>query len=133
MLFTGSTLLAFAASKKFQYAITKIQKNQRETTGDDFCTAIEPQTDLDPALIHNITIHRGVVMNPFSHYDLEKPEFEAELKATVIAVEKLKSEIQNIKKNSSIDKLEKEVANLKTELAGKDKLIGELGAKLKAK
>ena len=32
-----------------------------------------------------------------------------------------------------LDKLEKEVAKLKTELAGKDKLIGELGAKLKAK
>ncbi len=108
-------------------------KNQKETTSEDFWTAIESQTDLDPALIHEITIHRGVVMNPFSHYDLEKPEFEAELKATVIAVEKLKNQIQNIKKNRSIDKLEKEVAKLKTELAGKDKLIGELGAKLKAK
>lgn len=72
-------------------------------------------------------------MNLFSHYDLEKPEFEAELKATVAAVEKLKNDIQNIKKNRSIDKLEKEVAKLKTEWAGKDKLIGELGEKLKAK
>jgi ABC-type oligopeptide transport system ATPase subunit len=108
-------------------------KNQKETTSEDFWTAIESRTDLDPALIHEITIHRGVVMNPFSHYDLEKPEFEAELKTTVIAVEELKSEIQNIKKNRSIDKLEKEVAKLKTELAGKDKLIGELGARLKAK
>jgi hypothetical protein len=107
------------------------KKNQKEVKSDAFWTAIESQTNLDPALIHEIAIHRGVVMNPFSHYDLEKPEFEAELKATVVAVEKLKNEIQNIKKNRSIDKLEKEVAKLKTELAGKDKLIGELGKKLR--
>lgn len=108
-------------------------KNHKETTSEDFWTAIESQTDLDPTLIHEITIHRGVVMNPFSHYDLEKPEFEAELKATIIAVERLKDEMKNVKKNKTIDKLEKEIASLNTEIAGKDKLIGELGAKLKSK
>lgn len=108
-------------------------KNQKETTSEDFWTAIESQTDLDPALIHDIKIHRGVVMNPFSHYDLEKPEFEAELKATVAAVEKLKNEIQNIKKTKTIDKLEKEIAKLTSAIAGKDNLIEDLGNKLKAK
>ena len=72
-------------------------------------------------------------MNPFSHYDLEKPEFEAELTATISAVEKLKDEIKNVKKNKSIDKLEKEIAKLTSEIAGKDKLIKDLGNKLKAK
>ena len=72
-------------------------------------------------------------MNPFSHYDLEKPEFEAELKATITAVEKLKDEIKNVKKNKSIDKLEKEIAKLTSEIAVKDKLIVDLGNKLKAK
>ena len=72
-------------------------------------------------------------MNPFSHYDLEKPEFEAELKATIKAVERLKDEMKNVKKNKTIDKLEKEIARLNTEIVGKDKLIGELGAKLKSK
>lgn len=109
------------------------KKNQKEVTSDDFWSAIESQTDLAPALIHDITIHRGVVMNPFSHYDLEKPEFEAELKATISAVEKLKDEIKNVKKNKSIDKLEKEIAKLTSEIAGKDKLIADLGNKLKAK
>jgi energy-coupling factor transporter ATP-binding protein EcfA2 len=108
-------------------------KNQKETTSEDFWTAIESQTDLNPALIHKISIHRGVVMNPFSHYDLEKPEFEAELTATISAVEKLKDEIKNVKKNKSIDKLEKEIAKLTSEIAGKDKLIKDLGNKLKAK
>ena len=28
-------------------------------------------------------------MNPFSHYDLEKPEFEQELKDTIESIEKL--------------------------------------------
>ena len=72
-------------------------------------------------------------MNPFSHYDLEKPEFEAELTATISAVEKLKDEIKNVKKNKSIDKHEKEIAKLTTEIASKDKLIKDLGNKLKAK
>jgi len=106
-------------------------KNQKETTSEDFWTAIESQTDLDQALIHEITIHRGVVMNPFSHYDLEKPEFEAELKATIVAIEKLKIEISHIKKNRSIEKLEKEVAKLKSVLEGKEKLIVDLRERLR--
>lgn len=108
-------------------------KITKETTSEDFWTAIESQTDLDQALIHDIAIHRGVVMNPFSHYDLEKPEFEAELKSTVTAVEMLKNEINNIKKTKSFDKLEKEILKLKSDLEGKDILIKTLGEKLKVK
>ncbi len=72
-------------------------------------------------------------MNPFSHYDLEKPEFEAELKATVAAVEKLKNEIKKIKKNKTIANLEKEIVKLTSAIARKDRLIEDLGNKLKAK
>ncbi|MDD3300088.1 MAG: AAA family ATPase [Bacteroidales bacterium] len=115
-------------------------KNQKETTSEDFWTAIESQTDLDPALIHEIKIHRGVVMNPFSHYDLEKPEFEAELKATITAVERLiaidpknlkKITIEQLKKE--IIELKKEPAELKTKLQEKEDLVRELGRKLKSK
>ena len=77
-------------------------------------------------MVKEIKIHRGVVMNPFSHYDLEKPEFEKELKDTIIAIEKLKAEIGNIKKDKSIDKLEKEVAKLNGEVAAKEKIIEDL-------
>jgi len=115
-------------------------KNQKETTSEDFWTAIESQTDLDQALIQEITIHRGVVMNPFSHYDLEKPEFEAELKATITAVEKLKAiDPKNLKKitieqlKKEIIELKKEPAELKTKLQEKEDLVRELGRKLKEK
>ena len=114
-------------------------KNQKETTSEDFWSAIESQTDLDPALIHEITIHRSVVMNPFSHYDLEKPEFEKELKETIIAVEKLKAiDPKNLSKTtieqlkSEILELKKEPDELKNKLQEKEKLVKELGLRLKA-
>ena len=72
-------------------------------------------------------------MNPFSHYDLEKPEFEKELKDTIDPVVKLKGMTSNIKKNRSIDKFEKEIIKLKSELAAKDKLIEDLSKGLKTK
>jgi energy-coupling factor transporter ATP-binding protein EcfA2 len=115
-------------------------KNQKETTSEDFWTAIESQTDLDPGLIHEITIHRGVVMNPFSHYNLEKPEFVKELEDTIKSIEKLKAidpkslkkiTIEQLKKE--IIELEKEPADLKIKLQEKEDLVRELGIKLKAK
>ncbi len=115
-------------------------KNQKETTSEDFWTAIESQTDLDPALIHDITIHRGVVMNPFSHYDLEKPEFVKELEDTIKSVEKLKAIDPKSLKKITIEQLKKEIfelkkepADLKIKLQEKEDLVRELGRKLKAK
>src|SRR5690606_33329890 len=109
------------------------KKNQKEVTSDDFWTAIELQTNLDPALIKEIKIHRGVVMNPFSHYDLEKPEFEKELKDTIASVEKLKAvDIKTLKK-TTFDQLSKEIDELKKKLTEKDNLVQTLNAKLKAK
>ena len=66
-------------------------RNQKEVLSDDFWRSIKEQTDIDQTLISEIEIHRGVVMNPFSHYDLEKPEFRQELVDTITAVEKLGS------------------------------------------
>lgn len=115
-------------------------KNQKETTSEDFWTAIESQTDLDPALIHEITIHRGVVMNPFSHYDLEKPEFVKELEDTIKSVEKLKAIDPKSFKKITIEQLKKEIielrkepTDLKIKLQEKEDLVRELGRKLKAK
>ncbi len=109
------------------------KKNQKEVTSDDFWTAIETQTDLDPLLIHEIKIHRGVVMNPFSHYDLEKPEFEKELKESIAAIEKLNSKIHIIKKTRSIDSLEKEIEALSVKIKSKDKTINSLRTRIKSK
>lgn len=109
------------------------KKNQKEVTSDDFWIAIETQTDLDKSLVHKIKINRGVVMNPFSHYDLEKPEFEKELKESISAIEKLNSKIQNIKKTKSIDSLEKQILTLNAKLKSKDKIINNLKTMAKSK
>lgn len=85
------------------------KKNQKDINTNDFWEAIESQTNIDPALVKEIKIHRGVVMNPFSHYDLEKPEFEKELKDTIASVEKLKAvDIKTLKK-TTFDQLSKEI------------------------
>lgn len=107
------------------------KKNQKEVTSDDFWTAIETQTNLNPDLIKEIKIHRGVVMNPFSHYDLEKPEFEQELKETIAIIEKLKEVKPDKLKKVTIDQLKKETEKLKQDLLEKEKLIRVLGSKLK--
>lgn len=116
-----------------QRILVTYKKNPKEVTSDDFWTAIESQTDLDSDLVKEIKIHRGVVMNPFSHYDLEKPEFEKELKDTIDSIEKLKAfEIKKLKK-TTFDQLSKEIDELNRKLTEKDSLVQTLNAKLKAK
>ena len=109
------------------------KKNQKEVTSDDFWTAIESQTNLDPSLVKEIVIHRGVGMNPFSHYDLEKPEFEKELSDTIAAVEKLKAVDAKKLTKETFEQVKNEVEELNIKLAAKEKLIVELGAKLNEK
>lgn len=109
------------------------KKNQKEVTSDDFWTAIESQTNLDPSLVKEIVIHRGVVMNPFSHYDLEKPEFEKELSDTIAAVEKLKAVDAKKLTKETFEQVKNEVEGLNIKLVAKEKLIVELGAKLNEK
>ena len=55
------------------------KKNAKEVKSDDFWLSIKNNLKIDVTLINKIETYRGVVMNPFSHYDLEKPEFKAEL------------------------------------------------------
>lgn len=69
--------------------VVEYNKNPKEIKSGDFWQSIKDQTNLDPVLIHEIEIHRGTVMNPFSHYDLQKPEFKQELVDTIAAVKKL--------------------------------------------
>lgn len=102
------------------------KKNQKEVTSEDFWKSIKSQTNTKTELVKEITIHRSLVMNPYSHHDLEKPEFEKELSDTIASVEKLKAEVGNIKKDKSIDMLEKEVARLNGEVGAKEKIIEEL-------
>lgn len=109
------------------------KKSQKDVTSEDFWGAIESQTNLDPTIIKEITIHRGVVMNPFSHYDLEKPEFEKELEQTIASIEKLQSQVNSIKKIKTLANLNDKIAKLESDLVEKQKVIDTLNAQLKVR
>ncbi len=101
---------------------------QKEFTTEDFWDSITKQTDINPLLAKTIEIHRGTVMNPFSHYDLERPEFTKELEDTILAVEKLgellvEANLKALRKKTFND-LVKEI--LKLELQLKNPVIGKI-------
>lgn len=111
------------------------KKNVKELTSEDYWLAITTQTNLDIGLIKELEIHRGTVMNPFSHYDLEKPEFEQELKDTIESIEKLitiinlpHTEPNFFKKDTTFDQLQNKIKSLENTISIKDKTIGDLRA-----
>lgn len=100
----------------------------KEYKSDDFWKIINRDTNVPDALKRKIETHRGTVMNPFSHYDLEKPEFRRELEATIEAVKELRDlhRSKQIKKQTEADKLKKEVKQLQKSLANRKKVIENL-------
>ncbi|RWY57532.1 AAA family ATPase [Mucilaginibacter gilvus] len=106
---------------------------QKDFKTEDFWEAITKQTDLDPALVKEIETHRSTVMNPFSHYDLEKPEFEKELTNTIVAIEKLKNiNIKDLNK-ITIDDLKKKAEDLEKKLIAKQIVTDRLRDIIKKK
>jgi len=104
------------------------KSRQKEFTTEDFWDSITNQTDINKELVKEIEIHRSTVMNPFSHYDMEHPEFTGELQNTIISVEKLgqllvKANFDNLKKKTFKD-LEKQIEKLEMQL--KKKEIGRI-------
>lgn len=75
----------------------KFDKNQSKISGEDFWSACKDKTKQDgrryvsEALRNNIETQRTLVMNPFVHYDLNKPTFRAELVTTIDLVKQLKT------------------------------------------
>jgi len=75
----------------------KFDKNQSKVSGEDFWNACKDKTKPDgtryvsEALKNNIETQRTLVMNPFVHYDLNKPTFRAELVVTIDLVKRLKT------------------------------------------
>lgn len=106
------------------------KSNQKKLKSDDFWTAIKEQTDIGEELVKEIEIHRGTVMNPFCHYDLEKPEFKKELEKTIEAVGKLKDLTRNktkaLNKTVTIKKLRDEIKKLEEKIKKKDKTIEQI-------
>jgi energy-coupling factor transporter ATP-binding protein EcfA2 len=109
------------------------KKNQKELKSDDFWSSIVEQSNIDAALVKEIEIHRGTVMNPFSHYDLEKPEFKTELENTIKSIEKLKSlDLKSLQK-ITIEDLKKRVDVLEHILDKKDQILKIVRSKLPPK
>ncbi|MBR07894.1 MAG: hypothetical protein CMP48_09415 [Rickettsiales bacterium] len=102
------------------------KKNQKELKSDDFWKSIKEQTDIDEEIIKEVEIHRGTVMNPFSHYDLEKPEFKKELENTIAAIEKLKTVKPREVKTKTFGDVTKELDKVFADATGKDKVIEKL-------
>ncbi len=81
----------------------KFNKNPGKVSSEDFWSAMKNKTYRDnngqeqryitEQLRDGIEIQRTLVMNPFVHYDIEKPEFRAELQRTIDLVELLKNEL----------------------------------------
>jgi len=75
----------------------KFDKNQSKISGEDFWSACKDKTKLDgtryvsEVLKNSIETQRTLVMNPFVHYDLNKPTFRAELVTTINLVKQLKT------------------------------------------
>jgi energy-coupling factor transporter ATP-binding protein EcfA2 len=75
----------------------KFNKNQSKISSEDFWSVTKDQTKRDDsryiseALRNNIETQRTLVMNPFVHYDLNKPTFRAELVTTIDLVKQLKT------------------------------------------
>ena len=75
----------------------KFDKNQSKISGEDFWSACKDKNQRDgsryisEALRNDIETQRTLVMNPFVHYDLNKPTFRAELVTTIDLVKQLKT------------------------------------------
>lgn len=72
----------------------------KDYTTQDFWTAVE--SDVQPATKATIEQYRGLVLNPFSHYNTEKHEVKTELAAAIQAVETLRSELDSLTANAGI-------------------------------
>jgi len=73
------------------------QKKSSRMPASDFWDAVKDKTQrngtrvLTEQLRADIETQRTLVMNPFVHYDLNKPQFRAELVKTIDLVRQLKT------------------------------------------
>jgi len=65
----------------------------KDYTTEDFWNVIK--TEINTNIKSDIELYRTLVLNPFSHYDIEKHELKTELHNAIAAVEKLREEINS--------------------------------------
>tara|TARA_R110002111_G_scaffold131077_1_gene196028 strand:+ start:3083 stop:4630 length:1548 start_codon:yes stop_codon:yes gene_type:complete len=110
--------------------LVKYKINAKELKSDDFWKAIKTQTNIDASLIKEVETCRGTVMNPFSHHDLTKPVFEAELKKSIEVVKKLKSPPFSKDSSKTYEKLSQKVKELETKIVQKEDTIKQISKKI---
>lgn len=76
----------------------KYDKNSKRIQSSDFWDSITSNLSLNYQIKNDIELHRRLVMNPYSHYNPERPEFKRELEDTINAVENLKKHLESILK-----------------------------------
>ncbi|HIC10316.1 MAG TPA: DUF4145 domain-containing protein [Campylobacterales bacterium] len=68
-------------------------KQPFKNSSEDFWESVKDY--LDSEIIKKIELYRSVVMNPISHYTIEKPEFKNEIKEAISHVKRLKKYLQS--------------------------------------
>jgi len=110
--------------------IVKYKSKSKELKSDDFWNAIKTQTNIDSSIVNELEACRGTVMNPFSHYDLEKPEFEAELVKLIDVVKKLKTPVFRKDNNKTYENMKNKIAELEARIVEKDNTISSIRTRL---
>ncbi|MER3318880.1 MAG: AAA family ATPase [Allomuricauda sp.] len=110
--------------------LVKYKVNTKELKSDDFWKAIKTQTNIDASLIKEVEMCRGTVMNPFSHHDLTKPVFEAELKKSIDVVKKLKTPPFRKDSNKTHEKLSLKIKELESKITQRDTTINQIRKKI---
>jgi hypothetical protein len=110
--------------------LVKYKNNTKELKSDDFWKAIKTQTNIDSSLIKEVETCRGTVMNPFSHHDLNKPVFEAELIKSIEVVKKLKTPSFSKDSSKTYEKLSLKVKELETKIVQKEDTIKQISKKI---
>ena len=70
------------------------KQKAKNYTSEDFWTVIKDEVNATTKT--TIEQYRDLVLNPFSHYNMEKHEFKSELQDTINAVQTLKTELDNV-------------------------------------
>jgi len=94
----------------------KFNRQPFKIDSNAFWEAIVESTTLSQSTKDEIELYRGIVMNPISHYTIEKPEFKSEIEKSIDIVKNLKDELKKINYINPLKKIKEENQNLKKDI-----------------
>ena len=106
----------------------RFNKQPFKIDSNSFWEAIVESTTLSKSTKDEIELYRGIVMNPISHYTIEKPEFKSEIEKSINIIKNLKDELKEIDYINPLKKLREENENLRKDIKSL-KLTGEINNK----